>query len=125
MELLFIKKSCPVNYDLLCRQTVTVYHKEGEEYTRKVFPKAFLDHKKTQSVDKIGSKEVNSFLLVIPGTVQSVFVDDKVYEGIGPEIATAEQWRDFMPVKVPGLVVVKYADCKKWDNAVVHTEAGG
>lgn len=123
--MLFVKKTCPVNYDLLCRQTVTVYRKEGEEYIRKVYSKAFLDHKKTQSVDKIGSKEVNSFLLVVPGAVQTVFVDDKVYEGIGPEIATAEQWRDFVPVKVPGLVVVKYADCKKWDNAVVHTEAGG
>lgn len=123
--MLFVRKTCPVNYDLLCRQTVTVYRKEGEKYIRKVYFKAFLDHKKTQSVDKIGSKEVNSFLLVVPGTVQTVFVDDKVYEGIGPEITTAEQWRDFVPAKVPGLVVVKYADCKKWDNAVVHTEAGG
>lgn len=123
--MLFVRKTCPVNYDLLCRQTVTVYRKEGEKYIRKVHPKAFLDHKKTQSVDKIGSKEVNSFLLVVPGTAQTVFVDDKVYEGIGPEISTAEQWRDFVPAKVPELVVVKYADCKKWDNAVVHTEAGG
>lgn len=123
--MLFVRKTCPVNYDLLCRQTVTVYRKEGEKYIRKVHSKAFLDHKKTQSVDKIGGKEVNSFLLVVPGTVQAVFVDDKVYEGIGPEISTAEQWRDFVPAKVPGLVVVKYADCKKWDNAVVHTEAGG
>ena len=123
--MLFVKKTCPVNYDLLCRQRVTVYHKAGEEYVRKEYAKAFLDHKKTQSVDKIGSKEVNSFLLVIPGNVQTVFVDDKVYEGSGPEISTAEQWRDFVPAKVPGLVVVKYAECKKWDNAVVHTEAGG
>lgn len=123
--MLFVRKMCPVNYDLLCRQTVTVYHKEGEKYIRKEYFKAFFENKKTQSIDKIGSKEVNSFLLVIPGAVQTVFADDKVYEGIGPEISTAEQWRDFVPVKVPGLVVVKYADCKKWDNAVVHTEAGG
>lgn len=123
--MLFVKKICPINYDLLCQQTVTVYHKDGDKYIRKVYPKAFLDFKKTQSVDKIGSKEASSFLLVVPGTVQTVFVDDKVYEGIGPEISTAEQWRDFVPAKVPGLVVVKYADCKKWDNATVHTEAGG
>lgn len=123
--MLLVKKTCPINYDLLCRQTVTVYHKDGEKYTRKVHTKAFLDHKKTQSVDKTGSKEANSFLLVIPGSFQTVFTDDKVYEGVGPEISTAEQWRDFMPVKVPGLVVVKYADCKKWDNTIVHTEAGG
>ena len=123
--MLFVKSGCPINYALLCRQTVTVYHKDGDTYTRKVHKEAFLDHKKTQSVDKIGSKEVNSFLLVIPGGSQTVFVDDKVYEGVGPEISTAEQWRDFMPAKVPGLVVVKYADCKKWGDTVVHTEAGG
>ena len=123
--MLFIKKTCPVNYNLLCRQTVTVYHKEGEEYIRKVYSKAFLDHKKTQSVDKIGSTEANSFLLVIPGDSQTVFVDDKVYDGIGPEIADRAAWAAFIPAKVPGLVVVKYADCKKWGNAIVHTEAGG
>ena len=123
--LLFIKKACPVNYDLLCRQTVTVYHKEGEEYIRKVYSQAFLDHKKTQTVDKVGSQEANSFLLVIPGNVQTVFVGDKVYDGTGPDIQTAEQWRNFVPTHTPGLVVVKYADCKKWDNVIVHTEAGG
>ena len=124
-RVLFFKRKCPINYDLLCRQTVTVYRKEGEEYSRTVYSKAFLDHKKTQSVDKIGSKEVNSFLLVVPGGAQAVFVDDKVYEGVGPEISSAEQWRDFVPSKVNGLVVVKYADCKKWDDTIVHTEAGG
>lgn len=123
--MLLLQKTCPINYGSLCRQTVTVYHKENDLYTRNVYTNAFLDHKKTQSVDKTGSKEANSFLLVIPGAAQTVFVDDKVYEGIGPEIATIEQWRAFTPVKVPGLVVVKYADCKKWDNRVVHTEAGG
>lgn len=123
--MLFAKKFCPVNYDVLCRQTVTVYHRDGEEYIRKEYSKAFLDHKKTQSVDKTGSSEANSFLLVIPGSEQSVFVDDKVFDGIGPEISTAEQWRNFVPVKVPGLVVVKYVDCKKWGSTVVHTEAGG
>lgn len=122
--MLMLKPTCPVNYRL-CNQTVTVYHKDGDTYTRTVHKNAFLDFKKTQSVDKTGSKEANSFLLVIPGNVQTAFVEDKVYDGTGPEISTAEQWRNFVPVNVPGLVVVKYADCKKWDNAIVHTEAGG
>lgn len=123
--MLFFRNSCPINYDALCRQTVTVYHKEGEGYTRTVYPKAFLDHKKTHTIDKTGSREANTFLLVIPGSHQTVFIEDKVYDGIGPNITTAEQWREFLPVKIPGLVVVKYADCKKWGNTVVHTEAGG
>lgn len=114
----------PVDYRL-CNQTVTVYHKEGDKYTRTVHTKAFLDHKKTQTVDRTGSKEANSFLLVIPGAVQSVFVGDKVYDGTGPEIADREAWASFIPTKVPGLVVIGYADPKKWNGKIVHTEAGG
>jgi hypothetical protein len=115
---------CPVDYRL-CNQTVTVYHKEDDKYTRKVYIKAFLDHKKTQSVDKTGSKEDSSFLLVIPGDQQTVFIDDRVMLGEGPEITTREEWANFIPSKVDGLVVVSYADPKYWNGKIVHTEAGG
>ena len=115
----------PVDYRL-CNQTVTVYHDNGDKtYTRKVFTDAFLDFKKTQNVDKTGSSEANSFLLVIPGDSVPVAVGDKVMNGEGPEIATREDWAAFIPAKVPGLVVVKYVDPKYWRGAVVHTEAGG
>lgn len=115
---------CPVNYSL-CNQTVTVYHKDGDTVTRAVHPRAFLDFRKTLTTDKTGSKEANSFLLVIPGAMQTVFVGDKVMLGDGPEISTAKEWAALVPVKVPGLVVVSYADCKYWDGRIVHTEAGG
>ena len=124
-RVLFFKKATPINYDQLCRQTVTVYHREGDEYTRKVYTKAFLDFKKTQSVDKTGNKEANSFLLVIPGSSQAVFVGDKVLLGEGPEITTREEWASFIPSKVNGLVVVSYVDPKYWGDNLVHTEAGG
>ena len=105
---------------------MTVYHDNGDKtYTRKVFTDAFLDFKKTQNVDKTGSSEANSFLLVIPGAVVPVAVGDKVMHGEGPEIATREDWAAFIPAKVPGLVVVKYVDPKYWHGSVVHTEAGG
>lgn len=122
--MLIHKPTCPVDYRL-CTQTVTVYHKSGEEYIRTVYDRAFLDHKKTQTVDKTGSKDANSFLLVIPGDTQSVFAGDKVYDGIGPEIVSREDWAAFIPSKVPELVVVSYADPKKWHGKIVHTEAGG
>ena len=120
------RRPSPVDYSL-CNQTVTVYHWDGKDaYTRKVIEKgAFLDFKKTQNVDKTGSKEANSFLLVIPGPVVPISVGDKVLEGVGPEIATREAWAAFIPAKIPGLVVVKYVDPKYWHGAVVHTEAGG
>lgn len=116
--------TCPVDYRM-CNQTVTVYHKDGDKYTRTVYDRAFLDFRKNQTVDKTGSKEANSFLLVLPGNVQTVFVGDKVMMGIGPEITTREDWAAFIPSTTPGLVVVKYADPKYWNAQLVHTEAGG
>lgn len=116
--------SSPVDYSK-CNQTVTVYHTDGTNYTKQVFTKAFLEFKKTQNVDKTGSSEANSFLLVIPCSERVVSVGDKVLLGEGPEIATAKEWAAFIPVKVSGLVVVKYVDPKYWRNRMVHMEAGG
>lgn len=116
----------PVDYRL-CNQTVTVYHWDGAEtYTRKVIREgAFLDFKKVQNVDKTGSKEANSFLLVVPGASVPVAVGDKVILGEGPEVATREAWAAFTPAKNPGLGVIKYVDPKYWRGSVVHVEAGG
>lgn len=122
--MLFLHNSTPVDYRL-CNQTVTVYHKDGDKYTRAICSNAYLDFRKNQTVDKTGSKEANSFLLVIPGAVQAVFVGDKVLLGEGPEVLTREAWADLIPSKVPGLVVVSYVDPKYWNGKLVHTEAGG
>lgn len=119
------RRTCPVDYRM-CNQTVTVYHKDGDKYTRKVIENgAFLDFKKTQAVDKTGSTEANSFLLVVPGGTQAVFTGDKVMLGVGPEIVTRGAWAAFRPDNTPGLVVVKYVDPKYWNGEMVHTEAGG
>ena len=111
----------------LCNQTVTVYHWDGGTgYTRKVINNAFLDYRKTRNVDKTGSSEVNSFLLVIPGPVVQVAVGDKVMAGEGPEVKSRDDWANHLiPTKVPGLVVVKYVDSKYYHGSIVHTEAGG
>lgn len=120
------RHACPVDYRL-CNQTVTVYHCNGGSYIRTVYEKrAFLDFRKTQNVDKTGSKEANSFLLVIPGDTIPVAVGDKVMHGVGPDnITTAAAWASFIPSKVQGLAVVKYVDPKYWNDQLVHTEAGG
>ena len=119
------KRHAPVDYSL-CNQTVTVYHWDGgTQYTRKVIRNAFLDYRKTQNVDKTGSTEANSFLLVIPGASVPVSVGDKVIMGEGPEIGSRDAWATFVPAKVPGLVVIKYVDPKYWRGQIVHTEAGG
>lgn len=62
-----LRRTNPLNY-ALCNQTVTVYHQDPKTkvVTRTVYNHAFLEFKKTQNVDKTGSTESNSFLLVIP-----------------------------------------------------------
>ena len=124
--MLMLRPTCPVDYRLCC-QTVTIYHWDGKEaYTRTVIKEgAFLDFKKNQSVDKTGSKEVNAFLLVVPGPVVRVSVGDQVMHGEGPEIATREEWAALIPSKVDGLGIVRDVDLKMWRGTVVHTEAGG
>lgn len=120
-----MRKSAPlIDYEKLCRQTVTVYHRDGDVISRTVCDRAYLDFRKNRNVDKTGSRESNSFLLVIPGETQAVRLDDKVIAGVGP-VVDADGWAQFIPSKVPGLVVVKYVDPKYWGDVMVHTEAGG
>ena len=121
-----IRPRSPVDYRL-CSQTVTIYHWDGKEtYTRRVIEKgAFLDWRKNHNVEKTGSTEASAFLLVIPCSEILVAVNDKVYDGEGPKVTTREAWAEFIPAKVPGLVVVKYVDPKYWKDRLVHVEAGG
>ena len=104
---------------------MTVYHKDGDTYKRTVYDRAFLDFKKTETTSNTGSREANSFLLVIPGETVSLFVGDKVMLGEGPAVSTREEWAKLIPATTPGLVVVQYVDPKYWNGRVVHTEAGG
>lgn len=122
--MLCVRNRPPVDYSK-CNQTVTIYHNEGGTYTRTVHRKAFIDFKKTENTDKTGSRESNSFLLVIPCDSQPVFVEDKVLLGEGPEVTTREAWAALIPSKTPNLVVVKYVDPKYWNGKLVHVEAGG
>lgn len=122
--MLCVRDRAPVDY-AKCSQTVTVYHKDGETYTRSIYQNAFLDFKKTQNVDKTGSMEANAFLLVIPCDSQTVFVGDKVLPGKGAECATREAWAALIPATVPGLVIVKHVDPKYWNGQMCHVEAGG
>lgn len=117
------KRRNPLTYKQ-CTQTVTVYHKDGQSVTRQVFDRAYLDFKKAQTIDKTGSREANSFLLVIPTNTPVLTVGDKVMLGEGPEIP-AKEWGQFIPAKVPGLVVVDTVDSKYYGMELVHQEASG
>lgn len=127
-----IPRRNPLNYDL-CTDTITVYRKEGDTYARTVYEKAFFDYKKVQNVDKLGTREANSALIVIPVKEQPtpiegqpIFEGDKVVYGNCPTIiSTPQEWGNFIPAKVPGMVVVSFVDSKRWNGEIVHWEAGG
>lgn len=122
--MLCVRQRSPVDYSK-CNQTVTIYHKDGDVYTQQTIHNAFLDYRKTRNVERTGSKEANSFLLVIPCDVSPVFAGDKVLHGIGHTVNTRELWSALIPSKVAGLVEVKYVDPKYWQAKMVHVEAGG
>lgn len=117
----------------LCRQTVTVYHPSGDGFGRVVYSRAYFELKRSRSLSfhrgqtqsRVGAREEGSFLLVIPGGIQTVFPGDKVILGKGPAIKTAQEWAAFIPSLVPGLAVVTWAEPKFWNGKIVHTEAGG
>lgn len=120
--MLCVRPRSPVDYSK-CNQTVTVYHQNADKsVTRTVYSNAFLDFRKNQNINKTGSSETNSFLLVIPSAAVTLYAGDEAYLGTGPETVT---WADFIPVKVSGLGVIKYVDPKYWQGAQVHVEAGG
>lgn len=122
---MWIKPQNPVRYDL-CNQTVTVYHKEGTGYTRKVYERrAFLSFQEAEAVTKTGQQGQKSFLLVIPGDVQTVYPGDKIYNGDGPILETPQDWALFIPDVDPNVVIAKTAEPCFWNGSIVHTEARG
>ena len=124
--MLMLRPTCPVDYSI-CDRTVTVYHYNDADktYTTSIIRNAYFEHKLQKRTDKLGGKETDTFLLIVPGSAVGVSVGDKVLVGEGEEITTREAWAALNPAIVPDLAVVKWVDPKYWRGAVVHTEAGG
>ena len=66
-----------VNDYSLCKQMVSIYPYDNGEVTRTVVYPAYMDFKKTETTEKTGSQEANSFLLVIPCHESPVAIGDK------------------------------------------------
>lgn len=112
----------PLDY-ALCTQTVTVYRRQGENITRFVLEGCAYSWKQVREMDVLGCRKETKFLLIVPGDTQRVFVGDRIYDGIGPEVSV-EEWAGFLPVNVPGLGEVGYVQPCFWDGTLCHTEAG-
>lgn len=106
-----------------CDRTVTVYRLDRGQVQRLVVENCYYFWEQKQVTDLYGTRQDTKFLLVMPGACQRVFVGDRIYDGIGPEIS-AQQWPGFLPCAVPGLGQVSYVRCAWWDGQICHVEAG-
>ena len=107
----------------LCTQTVTVYRKTPDGILRQELPGCFMQWREEETFDRLGRKKERKFLLIQPGQMQRVFLGDRVFEGIGPEI-TPEHWVEFIPSAVERLGQVSYVTPYRWQGKILHTEAG-
>ncbi len=110
-----------IDYTMCC-QTVTVYRKTREGIFRLEIPNCFLQWEEVASVNALGQWRERKFLLVQPGE-QKVFAGDRIFDGVGPEIAP-EEWDSFLPARIPGLGQAEYAKAYCWQGEICHTEAG-
>lgn len=106
-----------------CDRTVTVYRLENGVVQRQVMEGCYYFWETRQASDTTGTRQDTKFLLIMPGACQRVFVGDRIFDGVGPQV-TAEDWPRFVPALNPGLGQVAYTRCCWWDGCVSHVEAG-
>lgn len=105
----------------LCNQTVTLYRKTGEGVLRQVIPNCFYRWELLRQETDRGIWDDTRCLLVIPGDDPIPRVDDRIFQGVGPENV---DWETFLPVNVPGLSQLNYVAPQYWQGKHCHTEAG-
>ena len=112
----------PLDY-ALCDRTVTIYRRQGDEILRQVAQGCYYCWQEEQILDERGRRKDTTCLLLMPGDTQRVFVGDRVFDGVGPEVSLQE-WAAFIPVKVAGLAEISYVQPFYWEGTLCHVEAG-
>lgn len=137
----------PVDYRF-CRDTVTLYHRlPGPEFSvvRTVYQGAFFDRSLNRKTTESGTGYETCFLLVLPAGGRrfeylppeqfdrlspwertgrfTLAPGDKLTEGEGPEVKTAEDWVRLDPRQ--GAALVKETAERRWMGRLAHIEAGG
>ena len=109
----------PLVYDL-CKQTVTIYRKSGQEIVRKVAENCYFSCQSSCSTHDYGKSRDKQFLLIIPGNIP-LGAGDRIFAGIGPNEV---QWQNFLPCTVPEVFQVSFARPCFFDGELTHWEAG-
>lgn len=112
----------PLAY-VLCDRTVTIYRRQENGIFRLVVDGCYFSWQVEQVVDEEGCRRETTCLLVMPGDPQRVFIGDRVFDGVGPEIEMKD-WTAFIPVNVASLAEISYVKPYYWDGVLCHVEAG-
>ena len=106
----------------MCDQTVTVYHRDGDNIVRRVVHGCYYRYEDRLTEDEQGLRFVRKFLLIQPGE-NAIYPGDRVIEGEGP-LVDKRRWDAFLPATVPGLSQAAYAAPWHWEGKICHWEAG-
>lgn len=123
-----------------CDRTVTVYHTMLNPFScrRTVLQGVYYETRRSKTVNEDGARRSSEYLLIIPqktaarvmpGEADDVagtyvlMAGDRVVAGVGPEIATREEWSKLLP-NVYDVVTVNWVEQKFWHGEPCHVEAG-
>lgn len=111
-----------------CDRTVTVYHTVLNPFScrRTVLQGVYYETRRSKYLLIIPQKTAAR---VMPGEADDVagtyvlMAGDRVVAGVGPEIATREEWSKLLP-NVYDVVTVNWVEQKFWHGEPCHVEAG-
>ena len=111
-----------------CDRTVTVYHTVLNPFScrRTVLQGVYYETRSSEYLLIIPQKTAAR---VMPGEADDVagtyvlMAGDRVVAGVGPEIATREEWSKLLP-NVYDVVTVNWVEQKFWHGEPCHVEAG-
>lgn len=123
-----------------CDMTVTVYHATFNPFScrRAVLRGVYYELRRSKTVNEDGAKRSSEYLLIIPQKTAArvmpseadgvagtyvLMAGDRVVAGVGPEIATREDWSKLLP-NAHDVVTVNWVEQKFWHGEPCHVEAG-
>ena len=107
--------------DDLCDKTVTLYRNQKGTVMRQVIQHAHLQCTYRQLAKNYGEEQEKTFLLVLPAGEGTLQPGDRIWNGVGPEVA---DWETFLPAAYPELMELSFVIPRYWNGTLSHWEAG-
>ena len=104
----------------LCDQTVTLYRRQGDSLCRQVLTDCYFRYETALQHQGTVPGLTRPFRLL---TEQEVKIGDRIFPGVGPEIAP-EDWAGFLPERQEGLCQVSRVKPRCFPGQAGYYDAG-